>query len=81
MGRTIKDSHDLDDNIGGADELDDEDAELANLLETVDIDELPLRQTRKRGSGKKKVRNHDYFPTDLKDWHDPEDDIMFGFKE
>lgn len=81
MGRTIKDRHDIGDDTVDFDGPDEEDADLASLLETMDIDEIPLRKTRKRGPGKKKERSRDCFPTDIKDWYDPEDDIMFGFKE
>ncbi len=79
MGRTLKDRHDLDEDDVILDEPF-EDEELDELLEGIQHMHPPAKKVRKKRRGRKRTR-HDNFPTDIKDWRDPEDDIMFGFKE
>lgn len=80
MGRTIKDRHDLNDDDIDFDDIDDFEEELDLLLS----DSQPLKTQPKRAKKKRSKSapfRRDNFPTDLKDWRDPEDDIMYGFKE
>ncbi|MBX2885860.1 MAG: hypothetical protein KTR32_38240 [Granulosicoccus sp.] len=61
--------------------LDDTDTELNALLADLqnDADLIgPARKKRTRRSGR---RLRGDVPTEINDWRDPEDDIMFGFEE
>ena len=80
MGRTIKDRHDLNDDDIDFDEIDDLDEDLDVLLNDSQPLKMQPKRTRKK-RGQKVPFRPDNFPTDLKDWRDPEDDIMYGFRE
>lgn len=81
MGRTHKDTHDLDDDFLEIDVFEDKDATLDHFSEDLYLIKSPPKRSGIKGSRKKVNKMRKSISTESDDWKDPEDDIMYGFEE
>ena len=81
MGRTLQHRHDFDDDLLERDDLKEKVATLDPFSDDLYLIKSPPKRSRTKGSRKKVNKSRKTTSSESDDWQDPEDDIMYGYKE